>query len=325
MRQWKKWEYRKPRAAKGGIKLRTGRNKPYSSNWWSKKWLEFIETSIDKQRLTRGKTYARRGQVLSIEVQPGMIIATVQGSRKEPYHVRLGFETVSDEGRKLLLFRFRERASFAARLLAGEMPEEMVAAFDECGTRLFPDPDDVRKFKCSCPDETEPCKHVVAVLLLLGEVFDDDPFLILKLRGVDRDRLINLLTRETNDAEDDYSADEALFEEAAEGADWDDRGERIEINGGSDVSMVGEEPEEERQIPFDSSWFTSEYPVFSYSPQEDHRRPAALELMNEFPLWRGERPFRLSLLAFYDRAANLAVEILTGERRNQVGRPRKYV
>lgn len=325
MRPWKRWEYRKPRAAKGGIKLRTGRNKPYSSNWWSRRWLEFIESSIDKQQLTRGKTYARRGQVLSVEVHPGMISATVQGSRKAPYQVRLGFDTISDEGRRLLLFRFREHASFAARLLAGEMPEEMVSAFDESGTQLFPGDDHIRKFKCSCPDEVEPCKHIVAVLLLLGEVFDDDPFLILKLRGVDREKLINLLTVETNGGDGDYSMiDEDFFAEL-EGMDWDSRDERVEINGGSDLSAAFDEQEDETEIPFDSRWYSSEFPVFSYSPQEDQRRPAALELMNEFPLWRGERPFRMSLLAFYDRAASLAVEILTGERRNQVGRPRKYI
>lgn len=324
MREWKRWEYRKPRAAKGGIKLRTGRNKPYSSNWWSKRWLNFIEASIDDVSLTRGKTYARRGQVLSIEIQPGMIAATVQGSRKAPYQVRLGFDTVSDEGRSLLLYKFREHASFAARLLAGEMPEDLVYAFDESGTILFPAEDDVRRFKCSCPDETEPCKHIVAVLLLLGEVFDDDPFLILKLRGVDKDKLINLLTMEIDCGENDYGENGSwgggFYQEPA----WEEGATPPEVTGGSAETNSFGEQEEETEIKFDESWFASDYPVFSYNPAEDARRPAALEIMNEFPLWRGEKPFRQSLLPYYDRAALHAVEILTGEKRNQVGRPRKY-
>lgn len=322
MKEWKRWEYRKPRVAKGGIKLRTGRNKPYSSNWWSKRWLQFIEDSIGNVSLIRGKTYARRGQVLSIEVHPGMIAATVQGSRKTPYQVRLGFDTVSDEGRALLLYKFREHASFAASLLAGEMPEELVYAFDECGTRLFPEASDVRRFKCSCPDEMEPCKHIVAVLLLLGEVFDDDPFLILKLRGIDKDKLINLLTMEINNEEYDYSVSENSSGPSYEERDWDEESEPAEIAGGSDEIIPFDE--EDTEIKFDYSWFASDYPVFSYSPGEDQRRPAALEIMNEFPLWRGDKPFRLSLLPYYDRAAQHAVEILTGEKRNQVGRPRKY-
>lgn len=323
MREWKRWEYRKPRAAKGGIKLRTGRNKPYSSNWWSKLWLSFIENSIDDVSLIRGKTYARRGQVLSVEVLPGMIAASVQGSRKLPYQVRLGFDTVTDHGRNLLLYKFREHASFAARLLAGEMPEDLSYAFDECGTKLFPESDDVRRFKCSCPDETEPCKHIVAVLLLLGEVFDEDPFLILKLRGLGKDKLIDLLTKEINCGEEYGHMSCADFRDTYDENDWRE-GESPAIVGGSEEPGLFGEPEEATEIKFDSSWFESDYPVFSYNPAEDLRRPAALEIMNEFPLWRGERPFRQSLLPYYDRAALHAVEILTGEKRNQVGRPRKY-
>lgn len=325
MREWRRWEYSKPRAAKGGIKLRTGRNKPYSSNWWSKRWLHFIESSIDSGRLVRGKTYARRGQVLSIDVQPGMIVATVQGSRKAPYQVRLGFDTVSDEGRNLLLYRFREHSTFAAQLLAGEMPEELVFAFDEGGTHLFPDAEAVRRFKCSCPDDAEPCKHVVAVLLLLGEVFDDDPFLILKLRGIDKEKLINLLTMEVNCCDGDYgvSGNGGVING---GGDWDCEDDPLTLSGGSDeVGPFGEAEEDgSAEITFNSSWFASDFPVFSYNPAEDLRRPTALEIMNEFSLWRGEKSFRTSLLPYYDRAALHAVEILTGEKRNQVGRPRKY-
>ena len=324
MREWKRWEYRKPRAAKGGIKLRTGRNKPYSSNWWSRRWLQFIEGSIDSSRLVRGKTYARRGQVLSIDVQPGLIVATVQGSRRAPYQVRLGFDTVSDEGRNLLLYKFREHASFVAGLLVGEMPEDLAYVFDESGTRLFPDTEDVRRFKCSCPDEAEPCKHVVAVLLLLGEVFDDDPFLILKLRGIDKDKLINLLTMEVSSCDGDYGILENGSGSSYDERGWDDIEDAEILSGGSDeISPLGE-AEDDAEIKFDYSWFTSDYLVFSYNPAEDVRRPAALEIMNEFPLWRGEKSFRASLLPYYDRAALHAVEILTGEKRNQVGRPRKY-
>lgn len=324
MREWKRWEYRKPRAAKGGIKLRTGRNKPYSSNWWSKCWLSFIENSIDDVSLIRGKTYARRGQVLSIEIQPGMIVASVQGSRRTPYQVRLGFDTVSDEGKNLLTYRFREHASFVASLLAGEMPEELVSAFGECGTKLFPEDGDVRRFKCSCPDETEPCKHIVAVLLLLGEVFDDDPFLILKLRGVDKDKLIKLLTMEINGGDEDYDSLGIDADDYYAEGDQEGNAEQTYVAGGSDDTSPFGELEEDTEIKFDCSWFASDYTVFSYNPAEDVRRPAALEIMNEFPLWRGEKPFRQSLQPYYDRAALHAVEILTGEKRNQVGRPRKY-
>ena len=46
---------------------------------------------------------------------------------------------------------------------------------------------------CSCPDWSNPCKHIAAVYYLVGEEFDHDPFLIFKLRGVERDKLTALL------------------------------------------------------------------------------------------------------------------------------------
>ena len=38
-------------------------------------------------RLTRGRSYARAGQVLELEVAAGSVAARVQGSRRTPYDV----------------------------------------------------------------------------------------------------------------------------------------------------------------------------------------------------------------------------------------------
>ena len=41
--------------------------------------------------------------------------------------------------------------------------------------------------RCSCPDSEVPCKHLAATFYLLAEAFDEDPFLILRWRGRDRE------------------------------------------------------------------------------------------------------------------------------------------
>lgn len=46
---------------------------------------------------------------------------------------------------------------------------------------------------CSCPDWSSPCKHIAAVYYLIGEEFDRDPFLIFKMRGMDREQLVERL------------------------------------------------------------------------------------------------------------------------------------
>ena len=315
-RRYGRWKYTKPIETRGGIKLRAGRGRFVPSNWWSRHWLTLLESAIDEGRLARGKTYARKGQVVDISIEAGLVTACVQGSRKKPYQVRLGFETVTDEAKELLLLRFRERASFAAHLLAREMPEEIEGAFIEAGVPLFPDRNAIRKFKCSCPDEEVPCKHIVAVLLILAEVIDDDPFLLLTLRGLDRDRLISLLTAETEDGDE---ADD----------EWDDMdfdGDIPDIVGGSDAA------DEKSATRYDgetdlSDWYGSAIPAFSYSgdKEHEHRQAAALEMMDSFPFWRGELPFRQAMAQIYDCAAETALEILSGEKKKTVGRPKKLL
>ncbi len=279
--------------------------------------MEILESSIDAARLSRGRSYARRGQVVDIEIEPGLVTASVQGTRKKPYQIRLGFETLTDEAKALLLLRFRERSSFAARLLAGEMPEEMEMVFKEAGLGLFPNKSALRRYKCSCPDDAVPCKHIIAVLLLLAEVFDDDPFLLLKLRGVNREALINLLTLEASVLN--------------EGSAYDD-GETYEedvavISGGAEESSVPLAENTDKCGPKTNflKWYGDELPEFKYNIEEKDRRIAALEIINDFPFWKGELPFRQSLSRYYERAAILAEEILTGEKKKTVGRPRKLI
>ncbi len=77
-----------------------------------------------------------------------------------------------------------------AKLLSGEMPEEIEEAFVESSTTLFPASDDDLVSACSCPDWENPCKHVAAVFYLMAEAFDDDPFLIFAWRGRDKERLL---------------------------------------------------------------------------------------------------------------------------------------
>ncbi len=306
------WSYSKPRETKGGIRLRTKRGRMTSSNWWSGRWMRILDECIDSGRLSRGRSYARKGQVTNIEISPGRVIAFVQGTKKTPYRISLVFETVSEEAKEMLLMRFREHSSFAARLLAGEMPKEMEAAFMEAGIPLFPKRAEMRRFRCTCPDSTVTCKHMVAVLLLMAEVIDDDPFLLLKLRGIDRERLIALLTSETSSENQESESDGGSYFE-----DWDCEGEVI---GGCEV----DEAADTDVPPADDKWFGGDVPVISYT-EDSARRLSALEVMNDFPFWRGEVPFRKTLTPCYERAANRAFEILTGEKKSAVGRPRKLI
>ena len=89
-------------------------------------------------RLQRGKRYARAGQVLSLEIVPGQVRASVQGSRAKPYRVFIETEILTDPEWAGIEDVMASRAVFLARLLSGEMPEEIEEAFVESATTLVP-------------------------------------------------------------------------------------------------------------------------------------------------------------------------------------------
>ena len=190
---WGGWGYfpkSRPREAKGGIKAQS---KKGSLKWWAKRWIEVIESYDIGARLSRGRSYARSGQVLSIDVGKGTVSAKVQGSRPNPYAVTIDVKALGKAEWTKVAEAVSSRAVFATKLLAGEMPLELESVFTEAGVTLFPARYQDLKTDCSCPDWSNPCKHVAAVFYLLGEEFDRDPFLILRMRGMVREEFIALL------------------------------------------------------------------------------------------------------------------------------------
>src|SRR5205085_4161080 len=84
-------------------------------------------------------------------------------------------------------------AIYAARLLSGEMPEQIEDVFSAAGTTLFPAQEGDMRTRCTCPDWANPCKHIAAVHYLLGERFDQDPFLMFQLRGRSQEEIVAAL------------------------------------------------------------------------------------------------------------------------------------
>jgi uncharacterized Zn finger protein len=165
-----------------GIRARSRRG-AIGESWWSKRFIAVLESLGFGARLTRGRAYARGGRVLDLQVEPGEVSARVQGSRARPYQVRIGLEPFGDADWVCAEKAMAERALFAARLLAGEMPTQIEEAFEACELSLFPRTAAELKSSCTCPDWANPCKHVAAVFYLLAEAFDESPFLVLTWRG----------------------------------------------------------------------------------------------------------------------------------------------
>lgn len=198
----------KPIETDQGIKARSKRG-DFAKNWWANRWIKSLERLVDAGRLRRGRTYARKGQVLSIEETRSGIEAKVQGSRKRPYNVTINIDALSNAQWEKVIDVLAEQAIFTAQLLAGEMPDEIEEAFKAAGVSLFPEKRAELMTSCSCPDWANPCKHVAAVHYILGEQFDEDPFLLFRLRGRTQEQILEALRArraEASGPEDDFEA-----------------------------------------------------------------------------------------------------------------------
>ncbi len=172
----------------------------FVKNWWADRWIAALTPLMDSARLSRGRGYARRGQVIDIQVKPGQVNSRVQGSRPKPYKVTIQLQPLSDQQWETVLDALAEQAIFAAQLLNGEMPPDVEQVFQAVKVPLFPAKRGDLTTACSCPDWANPCKHIAAVYYLLGERFDEDPFLLFELRGRSKEQIIAAL-RERRAAE----------------------------------------------------------------------------------------------------------------------------
>jgi uncharacterized Zn finger protein len=196
MSRWYEWESAGPIAVEGGIKAKSKRG-AIGEQWWSRRFIAVLDSYGMSSRLQRGRSYARRGQVLEFTLAAGKVAARVQGSRPSPYQVSITVRPLTAAQWRDVESRLSSQALFRARLLAGEMPAEIEEVFASCGTPLFPESSSDLTMSCNCPDWGVPCKHLAAVCYVLAEAFDADPFAMLAWRGKGREDLLAALRGKT--------------------------------------------------------------------------------------------------------------------------------
>jgi uncharacterized Zn finger protein len=292
MRRWyddfPRFKRSTPREARGGIRAQSKRG-GFGQSWWARRWIALLESFDIGARLGRGRSYARRGQVLSIEINKGNVSAEVQGSRPKPYDVEIKIKTLLAADWKKLVDALFHEVLFVAKLLGGEMPPDIERTFKAAGLSLFPERSGDLQTSCSCPDWSNPCKHIAAVYYLLGEEFDRDPFLIFKLRGMDREGLMEMLRPATPHPQAPPRKSKTKRAPSRQ------EGDPLT----SDVSRFwnGE------SIPDD---FFGEVSIPSLS--------AALpKKLGSFPFWRGRERFLDAMERIYSKASPVGLNVFLGE------------
>ncbi len=179
---------------KEGLKPKVLKGK-FNGKWWANRWLESLEQFIDQRKMTQGRTYARKGTVVSLEEKRGVITAQVKGERYSPENIKIKLKPLSEQKWEQILNKMAGKALFEAKLLNGELPQEIEEIFEEAGSSLFPKNSSDLEYQCSCKNQNQPCKHVAAVFYLLAERLDEEPFLLFKMRGKSREEVIEAIRK----------------------------------------------------------------------------------------------------------------------------------
>src|SRR6266702_5452362 len=274
---WDDYYKPQPIRVKDGIKTKSERG-AIGETWWSKRWIGVLESFNMGARLTRGRSYARQGQVLSIDVEPGLVKAKVQGSRPKPYNVKIQLRPLSAQDWDQATTATAAQAIFAAKLVAGEMPTDIEEAFSAVHVSLFPTALKDLETDCSCPDWANPCKHIAAVYYLLAERFDEDPFLIFKLRGRTKEQIIEALRERRA---------ETLTEESA--------------SPSAEASSTVEDDSPPLEESLDTFWQAGEgLDTFTINPDAPRVDKAVLKRLGEAPFTVGGQNMASLLAKAYD-------------------------
>lgn len=273
----------RPRAVKGGIKAQSKRGS-IGTTWWGRRWIKTLESFSIGARLGRGKSYARSGQVMFIDIEKGEVTSAVQGSRGSPYQVEIQLKAYKLSDWEKLVQSMREQPFYAARLLVGEVSPDFEDVLRAVGIPLFPERVNDLKTECSCPDWSNPCKHIAAVYYLLAEEFDRDPFLLFALRGMTREELLLAIT-----------GDQAYAEE--------------------DTEHSEEAPQAPAPVTPDAHfWEEGPLPDDLYGEVRTPPTPAALpKRLGKFPFWRAEEALSDVMEPLYQKASLRGLQLFRGE------------
>ena len=128
------YTYRTSRPKAGGVKAQTRKGK-FGQTWLGKEWVANIENGSDEQRLSRGRSYARHGNVKSIAIKPGLIKARVNGSYGT-YTVKIETPVLPETVWDKVMESLSRSMAVTSQLISGQAPDEISAIFEAAGAKL---------------------------------------------------------------------------------------------------------------------------------------------------------------------------------------------
>ena len=159
--------------------------KQFGHTWWGKQWLNSFNHIDHSNRLPRGKSYARNGKAHGIAIDGNTVTAKVDGSARRPYRVSVSVTSFTSQEKDIIVDAVINHPLFLSQLLARELPPRVHETLSRQRIHLFPRSWHDMDAQCNCPDYAMPCKHIAAVIYLIANEIDQNPFLVFQLHGLD--------------------------------------------------------------------------------------------------------------------------------------------
>jgi uncharacterized Zn finger protein len=166
----------------------------HSRTWWGQKFISALESFTDSGRLQRGRSYSGDSRILNFEISNGTVSGTIRGNvnpyfgvYKEPiYGTEIKMTAIADQDWVKIIEKMASKASVVSRLLLNEVPENIEDSFTAVSKNLLPHSRKDFKTECSCPDYSNPCKHIAGLCYRLSSELDQDPWLLFEMRGISK-------------------------------------------------------------------------------------------------------------------------------------------
>lgn len=183
-----------PRRIKNGQRLRRKEGLD-NLHWPATGWHQLVVGRTAAEVHAEALEYAKAGQIASIILAPGSVEAVVQGRAARPYRVRVDVQQLTHAEWDRILATMAAEAIWSAKLLSGELPQNVELLFRALGRTLVPERDEEIHATCTCSAFVAGsiCKHIGCAWALVLERIEADPLLSFTLRGLDGQRLLERL------------------------------------------------------------------------------------------------------------------------------------
>lgn len=172
--------------------LPPARGRSFAQTWWGRAWLRALEdAALDSAQVKEGRRLARSGAVGAVSVRPGRVTAVVEDRDGTAHRADVLLQELSEEQWDRFLDVAVERSGHIAALLDRDMPPHLVEDASAEGVELLPGLGDLDA-ECGC-GAWDHCGHTAALCYQVALLLDQDPFVLLLIRGRGERALLDAL------------------------------------------------------------------------------------------------------------------------------------